>query len=75
GLLYRTSAVNDKTRVAKSASGEPDIVIDDAGDKLSAAIGYQAIYATDVSRGYCEEIEHWAYCIRQNPEADTAKVD
>ena len=75
GLLYRTSAVNDKTRVAKSASGEPDIVIDDAGDKLSAAIGYQAIYATDVSRGYCEEIEHWAYCIRQNPEADPAKVD
>ena len=75
GLLYRTSAVNDKTRVAKSASGEPDIVIDDAGDKLSAAIGYQGVYATDVSRGYCEEIEHWAYCIRKNPEANADMTD
>ena len=74
-LLYRTSAVNDKTRVAKSSSGEPDIVIDENGDKLSAAIGYQGVCATDVSRGYCEEIEHWAYCIRKNPEADPNRVD
>ncbi len=75
GLLYRTSAVNDKTRVAKSGSGELDIVIDDAGDPLSSAIGYQGIYATEVSRGYCEEIEHWAYCIRKNPTADPDLVD
>ena len=75
GLLYRTSAVNDKTRVAKSGSGELDIVIDDEGDPLSAAIGYQGVYATDVSRGYCEEIEHWAYCIRKNPTADPDLVD
>ena len=75
GLLYRTSAINDKTRVAKSASGELDIVIDEEGDKLSSAIGYQGVYATDVSRGYLREIEHWAYCIRKNPTADPDLVD
>ncbi len=67
-LLYRTSAINDKTRVAGS-KGNLDVVISEEGDKLSSAIGYQGVYATDVSRGYCEEIEHWAYCIRKNPEA------
>ena len=75
-LLYRTSAVNDKTKVAFSgASRSYDLVIDEAGDPLSSAIGYQGVYGTDVSRGYCEEIEHWAYCIRNNPEADPNKVD
>ncbi len=72
--LYRTSAVNDKTRVAGS-KGNLDVVISEEGDQLSSAIGYQGVYATDVSRGYCEEIEHWAYCIRKNPDADPTKVD
>ncbi len=74
--LYRTSAVNDKTRVVFSKGARAyDIVIDDNGDPLSSAIGYEGLYATDVSRGYCEEIEHWAYCIRKNPEADPNKID
>ncbi|MBR5627246.1 MAG: hypothetical protein IKW74_06460, partial [Thermoguttaceae bacterium] len=73
-LLYRTSAVNDKIRVVKSGDTY-DIVIADEGDPLSSAIGYQGVYATDVSRGYCEEIEHWAYCIRNNPEAEWNAVD
>lgn len=67
--LYRTSAINDKTRVAGTA-GNLDVVISEDGDQLSSAIGYQGVYATDVSRGYCEELEHWAYCIRQNPNAE-----
>ncbi len=75
GLLYRTSAINDKTKVVKSGSGELDLVVSDDGDPLSSAIGYQGIYATDVSRGYCEEIEHWAYCIRKNPTAEPEKLD
>ena len=72
--LYRTSAVNDKTKVAGTA-GNLDVVISEDGNKLSSAIGYEAVYATEVSRGYCEELEHWAYCIRKNPEADPEKVD
>ena len=73
-LLYRTSAINDKVRVAGS-KGNLDVVISEDGDKLSSAIGYQGVYATTVSRGYCEEIEHWAYCIRKNPEAQADMVD
>ncbi len=72
--LYRTSAVNDKTKVA-GTKGNLDVVISDEGDQLSSAIGYQAVYATDVSRGYCEELEHWAYCIRKNPDANPDAVD
>ena len=72
--LYRTSAVNDKTKVA-GTKGNLDVVISDEGDPLSSAIGYQGVYATDVSRGYCEELEHWAYCIRKNPTADPNAVD
>ena len=72
--LYRTSAVNDKTRVA-GTKGNLDVVISEDGDPLSSAIGYQAVYGSDVSRGYCEELEHWAYCIRKNPNADPEMVD
>ena len=72
--LYRTSAVNDKIRVAGSV-GKLDVPISEDGDQLSAAVGYQGVYATDVSRGYCEELEHWAYCIRKNPECDQDAVD
>ena len=72
--LYRTSAVNDKTKVAGS-KGKLDVVISEEGDPLSSAIGYQGVYATDVSRGYCEELEHWAYCIRKNPDCDPNAVD
>lgn len=72
--LYRTSAINDKTRVA-GKKPNLDVVISEEGDPLSSAIGYQGVYATDVSRGYCEQIEHWAYCIRKNPEADPEMVD
>ena len=70
-MLYRLAEVNKKTKVTSNAQGL-QIANDDAGDPLSAAIGLQATFG-DVSRGYCEEIEHWAYCVRQNPELDPAK--
>ncbi|MBQ9874437.1 MAG: Gfo/Idh/MocA family oxidoreductase [Thermoguttaceae bacterium] len=72
--LYRTSAINDKIKVAGSV-GKLDVPISEDGDQLSAAIGYQGVYATDVSRGYCEELEHWAYCVRKNPNCDPDAVD
>lgn len=72
--LYRTSAINDKTKVAGS-KGKLDVVISEDGDQLSSATGYQGVYASDVSRGYCEELEHWAYCIRKNPNCDLDAVD
>ncbi|MDR0869940.1 MAG: Gfo/Idh/MocA family oxidoreductase [Planctomycetaceae bacterium] len=69
--FYERAEVNLKTNLVKDGK---NIKVDksDAGDPLSAAIGLQATFG-DVSRGYCEEIEHWAYCIRKNPEADHGK--
>jgi len=69
-FLFRTAGVNEKTKIAKRSNGTLDIVNDDAGDPLSAAIGLQALYG-DISRGYAEEIEHWAYCISKNPNCDS----
>ena len=74
-MLYNRAEVNKKTKITARGSGDARellITLDDAGDPLSAAIGLQATFG-DVSRGYCEEIEHWAYCIRENPEADHSK--
>ena len=70
-MLYNRAEVNKKTKITTNAQGL-QIAMDDEGDPLSAAIGLQATFG-DVSRGYCEEIEHWAYCIRENPEADHSK--
>ncbi|MCL2305437.1 MAG: Gfo/Idh/MocA family oxidoreductase [Planctomycetaceae bacterium] len=74
-MLYRGAEVEKKTVVVKkkNAQGEYlDLDLSETGDLLSEAIGLQAIFG-DVSRGYCEEIEHWAYCIRENPEAEEGK--
>ena len=74
-MLYERAEVNKKTKVLARGSGanrELYLSRTDEDDPLSAAIGLQATFG-DVSRGYCEEIEHWAYCIRENPEADHEK--
>jgi predicted dehydrogenase len=68
-LLYKTAAVNDKTIVQKNRDGKKELHRDEEGDPLSAAIGVQGTFAGEISRGYTEELEHWAYCIRNNPDA------
>ncbi len=60
-LLYKTSAVSSKIKVA----GGPGIVLDEDGDPVSAAVATQAL--AEAERGYTEQIEHWAACIRENP--------
>ncbi len=71
-MLYETSAVDSKTRIvpnkdAATAKKYPlGITVDEKGDPISAAVGTQAL-GSDVGRGYTEEIEHWAWCIR-NPD-------
>jgi predicted dehydrogenase len=80
-MLYERAEVNKKTRVVASGTGVNRVLSllrtgsdkpQGEDDPLSAAIALQATFG-DVSRGYCEQIEHWAYCIRENPEADTSK--
>ena len=64
-MIYRTADVDSSVKLAKDKNGGLDLLIDDAGDELSQAIGTQA-FCGDISRGYTEELEHWAWCIR-NP--------
>ena len=74
-MLYERAEVNKKTKVlARGAGVNRELYLSrtDEDDPLSSAIALQATFG-DVSRGYCEEIEHWAFCIRENPEADHAK--
>ncbi len=65
-MLYRTSHVESKIKLQKEKDGALDLVLDDDGDELSQAIGTQA-FRGDISRGYTEEMEHWAWCVR-NPD-------
>ncbi|MHB8899457.1 MAG: Gfo/Idh/MocA family protein, partial [Thermoguttaceae bacterium] len=73
-MLFKTHYVTDKT-IVRGSLETPILELLVPGDKpaadeqeVSAAIGFHAT-AGDISRGYTEEIEHWVYCIQQNPEA------
>lgn len=65
-LLYRNSDTSSKVGVA-SKGGAYALDTSASGD-MSAPVAKAASYGP-VSRGYREEIEHWAYCIR-NPDAE-----
>ncbi|MBN1591597.1 MAG: Gfo/Idh/MocA family oxidoreductase [Pirellulales bacterium] len=70
-MLFRGSAVDDKTRVVDNRDKETQkrhpysLASHPDGDSVAAALGNLAL-AGDLSRGYTEELEHWAWCIR-NP--------
>ncbi|MCL2349211.1 MAG: Gfo/Idh/MocA family oxidoreductase [Planctomycetaceae bacterium] len=72
-FLYRTAGVNEKTEIVKNTKGELDIANTDEGDPLSAAVALQSLWG-DISRGYSEEIEHWAWCIRENPDCENPDI-
>lgn len=65
-LLYRNSDTSSKVGVAKQSGG---YVLDTSASGDFAAPVAQAADSGPVSRGYREEIEHWAYCIR-NPDKE-----
>ena len=65
-LLYRNSDTSSKVGVAKQAGG---FALDTSASGDYSAPVAQAADSGPVSRGYREEIEHWAYCIR-NPDAE-----
>jgi len=65
-MLYRNSDTSSKVGVTKKAGG---FVLDTSASGDYAAPIAQAAAAGPVSRGYREEIEHWAYCIR-NPDKE-----
>ncbi len=64
-MLYKTHETTSKTKVvAKKADNKttPALQVDDSGDPESVAIG--TLGALPAERGYAEELEHWAWCIR-----------
>lgn len=62
-MLYRDSDTSSKVGVAEKGGS---FALDTSASGDFAAPVAKAADAGDVSRGYREEIEHWAYCIR-NP--------
>ena len=68
-MLYKTHETEGKTKVVSSKHGGtgPVLEIDEKGDPESAAIG--TLGTLPAERGYTEELEHWAWCIRnRSPE-------
>lgn len=71
-MLYKVAATTDKTKVAgkklkdKDGKDKPTLGLDVSpdGDEPSLAVGHLAML--EAKRGYTEELEHWAWCIR-NP--------
>ncbi len=62
-MLYKTHETNSKTVVVPGKAKDQAVLqIKDEGDPESAAIG--TLGALPAERGYTEELEHWAWCIR-----------
>ena len=65
-MLYKTHETTSKTKIATAKSGGKKgaavLQVDEGGDPESAAIG--TLGALPAERGYTEELEHWAWCIR-----------
>lgn len=64
-MLYRDGNTSAKVGVSKQSGG--GFALDTSASGDFAAPLAQAADSGPVSRGYREEIEHWAYCIR-NPD-------
>ena len=65
-MLFKNSATLTKISV-KAGSGGPVLDTYETGGGMAAIA--EAAIPTDVSRGYREEIEHWAWCIK-NPSPE-----
>ena len=66
-MLFSNSApTTTSVSVSKSKAGAPTLDTTQSGGGEAAAVGKKAL-DVPVSRGYTEELEHWAWCIR-NPD-------
>jgi predicted dehydrogenase len=67
-LLYRGPEAS-KVTAGKSAGGATMETTDTMAAQTAEAKG-----PTQVSRGYAEQIEHWAWCIRRNPTLSEPEI-
>jgi predicted dehydrogenase len=65
-MLYAGSATGTSVSVSQSKGG-PTLDTTQSGGGAPAAVGQLAL-SGPVSRGYTEEMEHWAWCIRNESE-------
>ena len=65
-MLFKDSDTSSKVGVAKGKGGSGPTLDTQASGGGHAAVAAAAV-GPDVSRGYTEEIEHWAWCVR-NPD-------
>ena len=68
-LLYKGAAKDTRVTVAKAKDGTPTLDTTESGGGGSTAVGGPGGASTPPSRGYTEEMEHWAWCIR-NPSPE-----
>ncbi len=68
-MLYKGSAKDTRVTVAKAKDGTPTLDTTESGGGSYAADGKGPGQAGPPSRGYTEEMEHWAWCIR-NPSPE-----
>jgi predicted dehydrogenase len=67
-MLFKGAATSTSVTVSKGAGG-PTLDTSASGGGAAAEVGRRALDRGPVSRGYTEEIEHWAWCIR-NPSPE-----
>jgi predicted dehydrogenase len=65
-MLFPTSGTKTSVSVSKS---KDDLVLSTQASPTDAEAGKKALETGPVSRGYTEEMEHWAWCIR-NPSPE-----
>jgi predicted dehydrogenase len=71
--LYSNSGASTFVDVVKK-DGAATLDTTASGPPAAAVVGEKALDAGPVSKGYCEEIEHWAFCIENNPDAKDPAV-
>ena len=66
-MLFPGSSQNMNITVTKAkGDGAPTLSTTDSGGSPTAAVGKQGLETGPISRGYTEEMEHFAWCVR-NP--------
>ncbi|MEI6505968.1 MAG: Gfo/Idh/MocA family oxidoreductase [Planctomycetota bacterium] len=68
-MLYKDSSKDTRVTVAKAKDGSPTLDTTESGGGGYAAGGKAGGADAAPSRGYTEEMEHWAWCIR-NPSPE-----
>jgi len=80
-MLWETAKTDGKTKVklvdkptadGKKKEKVPSLEVDDEGDPESAAYGQMA--TKDADRGYQQQLEHWAWCVRKNPDCSDPDI-